>query len=307
MASTDLINSILDFLFIKPDFSGFNFNKKNIMKIISKYKDYYDAGLIYGIDEKIYFKREQKKQQIELNFEWYIFWFKNDENVYEITIFPWIIWFCWDFFPLYIIDWEFTQSFIQNFWDKLPLDILDIIFNSLFKSEQIIWRTWLLSFDLDENWNFIYENWKFDYISLISDLTKLIEYFKLNETNITLENKDKILIITDNTELVSNQIFPKNKISYIQKNKLDSLNISEYTYILVHNNNYILSTDYLIKSIAYLQSGIWDLVSWKRVTNKSILNNKFSNFMFKWEDFKEYWKKLFKKQLTFVWTEYFPK
>gem|GEM_PF-6278289 len=69
MASTDLINSILDFLFIKPDFSGFNFNKKNIMKIISKYKDYYDAGLIYGIDEKIYFKREQKKQQIELNFE----------------------------------------------------------------------------------------------------------------------------------------------------------------------------------------------------------------------------------------------
>ncbi len=208
---------------------------------------------------------------------------------------------------IYIIDWEFTQSFIQNFWNKLPSDILDIIFNSLFKSEQIIWRTWLLSFDLDENWNFIYENWKFDYISLINDLNKLIEYFKLNETNITLENKDKILIITDNTELVSNQIFPKNKISYIQKNKLDSLNISEYTYILVHNNNYILSTDYLIKSIAYLQSGIWDLVSWKRVTNKSISNNKFSNFMFKWEDFKEYWEELFKKQLTFVWTEYFPK
>jgi hypothetical protein len=29
--------------------------------------------------------------------------------------------------------------------------------------------------------------------------------------------------------------------------------------------------------------------------------------MFKWEDFKKYWEELFKKQLTFIWTEYFLK
>ena len=97
----------------------------------------------------------------------------------------------------------------------------------------------MLSFDLDENWNFIYENWGFNYTDLIDDLIKLIEFFQLNETNITSENDDKVLIITDNTELISNQIFPVNKISYIQKDNLDSLDVSEYTYVLIHNDNYI--------------------------------------------------------------------
>jgi hypothetical protein len=68
----------------------------------------------------------------------------------------------------------------------------------------------------------------------------MIEYFKINETNLISENNDKVLIITDNTELVSNQIFPKSKISYIQKDKISDFDLSEYTYILIHDDNYIL-------------------------------------------------------------------
>jgi hypothetical protein len=68
----------------------------------------------------------------------------------------------------------------------------------------------------------------------------MIEYFKINESNLTLKNSDKVLIITDNTELLSNQIFPKEKISYIQKDKIGDFDLTEYTYILIHNDNYIL-------------------------------------------------------------------
>ena len=40
------------------------------MKIKSKFKDYYDAWLVYWIDEKVYFKREQKVFKTDFSFNW---------------------------------------------------------------------------------------------------------------------------------------------------------------------------------------------------------------------------------------------
>ncbi len=104
------------------------------MKIVSKFKDYYDAGLVYWIDEKLYFKREQKESKKNQIFEWDIVELANKETKYCIVIFPLVIGFCWEFYPLYRIHIEkcirkntavqeifvytyddFVQSFI-NIW-----------------------------------------------------------------------------------------------------------------------------------------------------------------------------------------------
>ena len=70
------------------------------MKIESKFRDYYDAGLVYWIDEKLYFKREQIKKEVHLNFSWGKFRFRQKEKVYELEVYPYVIWFCWCMYPL---------------------------------------------------------------------------------------------------------------------------------------------------------------------------------------------------------------
>lgn len=76
------------------------------MKIVSKHKDYYDAGLVYWIDEKLYFKREQWEEKINHGLKWEVLKLKDRDKTYTIVIFPLIIWFCGEFYPLYKIQLE---------------------------------------------------------------------------------------------------------------------------------------------------------------------------------------------------------
>lgn len=73
------------------------------MKIESKYKDYYDAGLVYWIDEKLYFKRQQSEEQIEAHFRGEILILKDRETSYMVVVYPLVVWFCKQFYPLYKI------------------------------------------------------------------------------------------------------------------------------------------------------------------------------------------------------------
>ncbi len=86
------------------------------MKIVSKYKDYYDAGLVYGIDEKLYFKREQSEERINTTFRWDGFELTSKEVKYSIILFPLVVWFCWEFHPFYRIQIE------KEIWGKTDIN-----------------------------------------------------------------------------------------------------------------------------------------------------------------------------------------
>jgi hypothetical protein len=91
----------------------------------------------------------------------------------------------------YIIDGEVTQLFLRQFAESLPVHIVDSIYASSFKAEQILGRTGFLSFDLDANGKPIYENPEtttFNYIELITKLRSLIHDLRSS----TLVNNDII-------------------------------------------------------------------------------------------------------------------
>jgi len=85
------------------------------MKIISKFSDYYDVGLSYGIDEKLRFVRETKKLK-EREGTVYSFEFKKGSENCLLTIHKNIIGFCGDIYPfVQIILYEVTKK------DKKPV------------------------------------------------------------------------------------------------------------------------------------------------------------------------------------------
>ncbi len=73
----------------------------------------------------------------------------------------------------FIIDWEFTQKFLQIFWDNLPDNINKSFYEDVFKTEQILWRDWYLSFDLNSDWSYIFEKWNFNYKTLKENIEEL--------------------------------------------------------------------------------------------------------------------------------------
>ena len=78
------------------------------MKIVSKYKDYYDAGLVYWIDEKLYFKRELIKEESPQRYGWDLSSYKDWEYRYDIELFPLLIWFCGEIYPLCRVVYKTT-------------------------------------------------------------------------------------------------------------------------------------------------------------------------------------------------------
>lgn len=114
----------------------------------------------------------------------------------------------------FILDWEFTQKFLQIFWDDLSKEVIDNFYKNIFKTEQILWRTWYLSFDLNSNGSYIFEEWNYDYDSLLNSIDYLINYFQKNKELLlkkVWEKETKISIIYWNTCVSNNDfIFPNN-------------------------------------------------------------------------------------------------
>jgi hypothetical protein len=77
------------------------------MKIISKFQDYYDIGIAYGVDEKLRFERVTKVKEESCGWgePWSHYIFKN-QQWYRVWFFFDIIGFCGDIYPLVHITIE---------------------------------------------------------------------------------------------------------------------------------------------------------------------------------------------------------
>jgi hypothetical protein len=212
----------------------------------------------------------------------------------------------------FILDWEFTQKFLQVFWDSLPEEIRNSFYENIFKTEQTLWRTWYLSFDLNANWSYIFEEWEYNYEKLLKLLDYLINYFL--ENNIQLlnkvwEKKTKISIISWNTDFSENDFLFPNEFQIYNRHEIETWNIpkwfkdSEYIFILDGKNDF--SPDYLLKVLSGFNKKWIKCVSWNRASKILCAKNKFHNFAFKKEDYEKDWKDIFKQSIRNVWTTYF--
>lgn len=95
------------------------------MKIISKFSDYYDVGLVYGIDEKLCFVRnEEEIKDNDLYNNTKIFIYKKDLNKYRLRLFFNEIGFCGELYPfihiyiekIKILNKKETYSFEKEYF-----------------------------------------------------------------------------------------------------------------------------------------------------------------------------------------------
>ena len=212
----------------------------------------------------------------------------------------------------FIIDWEFTQKFLQVFWEFLPESIKNIFYNDIFKTEQILWRTWYISFDLNPDGSYIFEQWDYDYESLISQLDEVIEYFQENWNDLlkTTWEVETIVSILSNNENVTipDFIFP-NELAIYKKSDIEKWNINEWLlsskYIFVINSDDVFPPDYLLKLLWGFNIKNTMCVSWNRSSKVRWVKNKFHNFIFENQNFQECWKNIFNNSPRNVWTTYF--
>lgn len=212
----------------------------------------------------------------------------------------------------FILDWEFTQKFLQVFWNSLSDEVRNIFYENIFKIEQILWRTWYLSFDLNADWSYIFEEWNYDYQKLITVLDSLIQYFQENNTvllNDVWQKETKVSILSWSTELSDSDFLFPNEFKLYNRQEVADWNIpqwlkdSEYIFILDSENDF--SPDYLLKVLSGFNKKWIKCVSWNRVSKVRWAKNQFHNFAFKKEDYEKDWKDIFKHSLRNIWTNYF--
>lgn len=205
----------------------------------------------------------------------------------------------------FITDWEFTQKFLQVFWWNIDWNIKETFYNFVFKTEQILWRTWFLSFDLNPDWSYIFENWWFDYLFLIKEIDKLIKYFTDNKESIlskVWEKQTKVAILTNWWNIDTSQfIFPW----YICIWHTQSFTSQNVDYVFVLNSSNSFSPDYILKSLSWFNNPDIKVVSWNRVSKLQNWANKYHNFVFRAQDYLNEWKTLFNRRIRNYWTEYF--
>lgn len=212
----------------------------------------------------------------------------------------------------FIIDWEFTQKFLQVFWENLPESIINIFYNDIFKTEQILWRTWYISFDLNPDGSYIFEQWDYDYESLISQFDEAIEYFQSNWNDLleaTWEVETVVSILSNNESVtIPDFIFP-NELAVYNKSDIEKWNINEWLlsskYIFVINSHDVFPPDYLLKLLWGFNIKNTMCVSWNRSSKVRWVKNKFHNFVFENKNFQEFWNNIFNDSPRNVWTTYF--
>jgi len=72
------------------------------MKIVSKFSDYYDVGLSFGIDHKIYYERTMKKLLEDLNVN--IRKVDKDYGDNTYLFYPGVIGFCGEIYPFVFVE-----------------------------------------------------------------------------------------------------------------------------------------------------------------------------------------------------------
>lgn len=214
----------------------------------------------------------------------------------------------------FILDWEFTQKFLQIFWDDLSKEVIDNFYKNIFKTEQILWRTWYLSFDLNSNGSYIFEEWNYDYDSLLNSIDYLINYFQENKELLlkkVWKKETKISIIYWNTCVSNNDFIFPNNFQVFNRQEIDTINIphwlQESEYIFILNNENEFSPDYLLKILSGFNKNWITCVSWNRASKIKWAKNKFHNFAFKKKDYEINGADIFKSSPRNVWTTYFTK
>jgi hypothetical protein len=212
----------------------------------------------------------------------------------------------------FILDWEFTQKFLQIFWDNLPKNIINNFYENIFKIEQILWRTWYISFDLNADWSYIFENWNYDYENLMKALDSIISYFQENNRQIleqVWEKVTKVSILTWSADFSNNDFLFPNEFQTYNRKEVEAWNIpkwlKESEYIFILDSGAIFSPDYLLKILSGFNKKWIKCVSWNRISKAKWAKNKFHNFAFKQEDYEKDWKDIFSHSLRNVWTTYF--
>ncbi|MDD2907035.1 MAG: nucleotidyltransferase domain-containing protein [Candidatus Gracilibacteria bacterium] len=212
----------------------------------------------------------------------------------------------------FILDGEFTQKFLQIFGDNLPEEIKNNFYENVFKTEQILGRTGYLSFDLNSDGSYIFENGDYDYERLINIIDYLINYFQNNKKDLLKkvgEKETKISIISGSKgALYSDFIFPYNFQTYNkQEINIDNIpqGLEESEYIFVLNNNNEFSPDYLLKILSGFNKNGITCVSGNRSSKIKGAKNKFHNFAFKKKDYEKNGSDIFKYSPREVGTTYF--
>jgi hypothetical protein len=71
------------------------------MKVISKFQDYYDIGLAYGVDEKLRFKRETSQIELGRNYSTHVgYIYYEDARYYRLRLFTHKLYFCGQCYPI---------------------------------------------------------------------------------------------------------------------------------------------------------------------------------------------------------------
>ena len=206
----------------------------------------------------------------------------------------------------FIIDWEVTQKFLHIFWDNLWNDINHIFYDYVFKTEQVLWRTWFLSFDFNSDWSYIFESGGYNYKLLLSKLDYLIDFFIRNKDELLRSawevNTDIYIFTKWNNIDIDNFIFPSSiKMININSDLWHDYK-NGYTFVLNSNNNF--PPDYLIKCLAWFNSNKIKVVSWNRISKHRKWNT-YHNFVFRNSDFVLEKNGIFNYKIRNFQTEYF--
>jgi len=211
----------------------------------------------------------------------------------------------------FILDGEITQKFLQIFRNSLPQKIRDTLYEYSYKTEQILGRTGYVSFDVQQNGDFLFEEWKGSYEDIFQALDILIEYLLENKQDIAhtiWEKETKISIITQDTNFWHHFLFPNTFQIYSRKeieyNCIPSA-LQESEYIFILNNQNEFSPDYLLKLLSGFNKKWVKCVSWKRISPYGWLQNTFHNFVFKKEDYIKEGRNIFTSSPRRVGTQYF--
>lgn len=99
---------------------------------------------------------------------------------------------------IYASDGEITQLFVKEFGQKIPTEILELIYKNSFKAEQILGRSGYTSFDINEEGKPIYEGEgiEFDYVGLMDNVRDIIIGLKsVNLVTETTTDSPKVSIV----------------------------------------------------------------------------------------------------------------
>lgn len=129
----------------------------------------------------------------------------------------------------FIVDWEITQAFFKKFIKENKTELKNEYFYKLIKAEQIVWRSWVITFDLDNNIPLFAEDNQNNIQNLIIDLNNIYEELKkiqLTENNSSNQTLVSIVIpsfnrfesLLDSFNFINNLVFPNNKIEVIVVN-----------------------------------------------------------------------------------------